>query len=189
MPFPNSGRSLFLACVAASVIFGALAALFVLNYMPKSNEQLMGEFYATETAVSVSPSDYVRHLEAGTVDGLLVDLRFEEAYAAGHLVTAVNIPASSMTSAQVVEAFRALPKDKPVITYCYSSYCMLSRHVGKALADNGIYVMHLTAGGYEIMRDFGPYVVNGTSPGTFEPKAGEVEEGSLCSGEGGEFGC
>lgn len=161
-------HKLLLACIFASIVFGALAAIFVLNYLPKGNEQMIAEFYAAETAVGVSPADYVADLEAGILDGTAVDLRSRGEYAAGHLVTAVNIPAVEMNKKQVLEAFSGLPKDKPVITYCYSGYCMLSREVGHVLAENGIYAKHFTAGWYEIERDFSQYIVNGTEPGNWK---------------------
>ncbi|HQT45443.1 MAG TPA: rhodanese-like domain-containing protein, partial [Candidatus Micrarchaeota archaeon] len=117
---------------------------------------------------SFSPADYIGDLKMGKSDGLVVDLRSKNKYAQGHLVTSVNIPAGELTPAQVLAAFQSLPHDRPIMTYCYSEYCMLSRHVGKYLADNGLYVMHFTAGSYEIARDYPGMVVNGTSPGTFK---------------------
>jgi rhodanese-related sulfurtransferase len=175
-------------CIAAAIIFGALSALVVLNYAPKSQQQMIKEFYATETAVSVSPSDFIYDLKGGKVDGLVVDLRTPSAYQAGHLVTAVNVPAGAMSEAQLVAAFERLPTDKPVITYCYSEYCMLSRNVGKALSDNGIYVEHMTAGWYEIQRDFSNYTVNGSNPGMLNATE-NYTAGACDPSQGGEFGC
>ncbi len=174
-------------CALISVVFGSLGALAVQGLLPKSNNDLIREFYSAETAVSVSPSDYVSDLKAGKSDGLLVDLRSAGEYRAGHLVTAINVPAGGMDSAQLVAAFSRLPKGQTPITYCYSSYCMLSREVGHALADNGIYVKHLTAGWYEIKRDFSQYVVNGTAPGNLIPDANYTA--GACDPARGEFGC
>lgn len=152
--------------MAVSIVSGALASLFVIDFLPKSDNQMIKEFYSTETVVSVSPSDFINDLEKGQVDGLLVDLRTSGEYNAGHLVTAINIPAGQMTVPELIAAYQNLPKDKPIISYCYSSYCMLSRKAGKVLADNGLYVKHLTAGWYEINRDFSAFIVNGSEPGT-----------------------
>lgn len=173
---------LIVVCIIAGAFFGALAAFLVVNYMPKSQNDMIGEFYSTENAVSVSPTDYINDMKNGKTDGLVVDLRARSDYAAGHLVTAVNIPAGEMNTTQLVAAFNSLPKDKPIITYCYSEYCMLSRKVGKALADNGIYVKHFTAGAYEIKRDLSSYVVNGSSPGIFN---NSNQTGGYCSAPGG----
>jgi len=161
-------HKLFVICVFASIAFGALAAIFVSNFLPRGNGQLMAEFYAAETAVGVSPADYAADLNAGILDGTLVDLRSKSEYGAGHFVTAVSIPAVEMNKKQVLDAFSVLPKGKPVITYCYSEYCMLSREVGNVLAQNGIYAKHFTAGWYEIQRDLPQYIVNGTGPGNWK---------------------
>lgn len=154
--------------------------------MPKSEETMIKEFYSTETVVSVSPSDFLNNFKNGKIDGLVVDLRAKSDYEAGHLVTAVNIPAGEMNTTQLVAAFNSLPKDKPIITYCYSEYCMLSRKVGKALSDNGIYVKHFTAGWYEINRDFPNYVARGSNPGIFNTSN---SSGNSCSTTGGGFSC
>ncbi|MDO8648111.1 MAG: rhodanese-like domain-containing protein [Candidatus Diapherotrites archaeon] len=149
----------------ASAVVGALAALTASNFLNSGNSGLISDFYATEVAVSVSPSDFINHLKTGQLDGLLVDLRSQKEYEKAHLVTAVNVPAGGMSAQQLVLAFNNLPKDKPFITYCYSSYCMLSKNVGKKLAENGIYAKHLTAGWYEINRDFNDYIIAGKGPG------------------------
>src|SRR3989338_9181964 len=175
-------------CIAASFLFGALGAFAALSLLPKSQGDAAREFYSTEVAFSVSPSDYMYELRHGRQTGLVVDLRSAGQYAENHLITAVNVPAGQMDEKQVVAAFRNLPGDKPFITYCYSSYCMLSRKVGDILAKNGIYAKHMTAGWYEIERDFGGYLVNGTGPGVLAVP--ENETGEACDPQGdGEFGC
>ncbi len=182
-------KYIFLAvCVIVSIIT-ALAATYAFgNLFPKSNEQKIAEFYSTETAVSVSPSDYISDLNSGKVDGLLVDLRSTSEYDSGHLITAISVPAVEMNRTQLVHAFSKLPKDKPIITYCYSEYCTLSREVGEALAENGIYAKHFTAGWYEIKRDFSQYIVNGTGAGDLSSLPAAA--GSTCSANGnGTFHC
>jgi hypothetical protein len=90
-----------------------------------------------------------------------------------------------MSKEAVYEAFSKLPKEMPIITYCYSSYCMLSKNVGNYLASKGVFVKHLTAGRYEIDWDFQNYVVSGSKPGetnaTYYPP-------TACAPDGG-FGC
>lgn len=162
-----------------SLFCGALAALLVINYLPMSYNQEIKEFYTIEHVSSVSPSDYISDLKNGKVDGTLVDLRTPAEYDAGHLVTAINIPASQMNESELITAYEQLPTDKPVINYCYTEYCMLSINVGEALADNGIYTEHMTAGWYELNRDFSAYIVNGTSPGALN--ASQYTNSTLCS--------
>ena len=174
-------------CVLAGIVAGVATTIILNNFLPKSEAQTYREFYATETLVSVSPSDYLDDLKAGKVDGTPVDLRTRAEYEAGHLVTAVNVPATEMSASQLVAAFAGLPQGKPFITYCYSSYCMLSREVGNALADNGIYAKHFTAGWYEMQRDFSQYIVNGSGAGSLNASANYT--GGVCMPGTGDFRC
>ncbi|MFA4982753.1 MAG: rhodanese-like domain-containing protein [Candidatus Micrarchaeia archaeon] len=184
----NPSQKLFLACGIIGALVGIITFAAASAMLPKSSADVFREFYSAETEVGVSPSDYLYWLRTGGQPGILVDLRTPEEYAAGHMVTAVNIPAGQMDAPQLVAAFSRLPKGTVPIGYCYSSYCMLSRKVGKALADNGIYAKHLTAGWLEIERDYGAYVVNGTLPG--ELSADQKINPLACDPRlGGEFGC
>ena len=194
----NPSQKLFLACgligalvgiftfAAASALLAPKAALPVT--VPAASTDVFLDFYASETAVSVSPSDYLYELRTGKQPGVLVDLRTPQEYAAGHMVTAVNIPAGQMGTAQLVAAYSKLPKNMTAISYCYSSYCMLSRSVGLALAENGIHAKHMTAGWLEIARDYKDYVVNGTAAGSLS--ANQSINPFVCDPtQGGEFGC
>jgi len=182
----KSEYKLMAICILASVALSALVSFAIFN-SPKSEAQTYKEFYAAETLVSVSPSDYIADLKVGKVDGVLVDLRSSSEYRAGHLVTAISIPAIEMESKQVLAAFSRLPNDKPAITYCYSGYCMLSREVGKTLSENGIYAKHFTAGWYEIQRDFAQYIVNGSEAGSLAADANYTT--NACGPGTGEFRC
>jgi rhodanese-related sulfurtransferase len=178
---------LFIACLAIGAVAGAVASYAILSLVPRSDHERMAEFYATESVVGVSPQDYIKALQRNDSMGLAVDLRDNSSYAAGHLVGAINIPAGQLNPPQVLSAFRKLPTDKPVIVYCYSTYCMLSIEVGDYLAQNGIYVKHMNLGGAEINQDFPAFVVNGTEPGYLSANATTASTG--CPATGGGFGC
>jgi len=169
-------------------LVGIITFAAITAFIPKSNADVFREFYSTETKVSVSPSDYLYELRTGKQPGILVDLRTPDAYKAGHMVSAINIPAGQMDTAQIVAAFSKLPKNATAINYCYSSDCMLSRNVGKALADNGIYAKHLTVGWLEIVRDNSAFVVNGTAPGTLSADQ-KINPLACDPSLGSEFGC
>ena len=184
----NQSQKIFFACGVIGALVGIVSFAAASALLPKTNADVFRDFYSTETAVSVSPSDYLYEIRAGKQPGILVDLRTAEEYRTGHMVTAVNIPAGQLDEAQLVAAFSKLPKNSTAINYCYSSYCMLSRNVGKALSNNGIYAKHLTAGWLEIARDYRDYVVNGTAPGHLS--ADQKINPFVCDPSlGGEFGC
>jgi rhodanese-related sulfurtransferase len=182
------GLFTFIAIIAASALFGAMGAIYYLDSNSKTENKLIADFYEAEHAVSISPSDFAHYLDIGIIPGQLVDLRAKGAYESGHMITAINIPAGEMGSDEVLAAFSKLPLDKPVIVYCYSSYCMLSKNVGNFLAQKGIFVKHLTAGWYEINRDFSTYIVKGPLPGTPTNIANGTN--GLCPpNQIGSFGC
>jgi len=184
----NPSQKLFLACGFIGAVVGIIVFSAASSLLTGGDARAYRDFYATETLVSVSPSDYLYGLRTGKPPGLLVDLRTPSEYAAGHMVTAINIPAGQMTEAEVVAAFAKLPKNQTPINYCYSSYCMLSRNVGLALANHGIYAKHMTAGWLEIARDYSNFVVNGTAPGALN--ANQTINPLACDpSQGGEFGC
>jgi rhodanese-related sulfurtransferase len=169
------------------IICGAAAGLLS-SQGQKTESDVIREFYETENVVSVSPSDFLNSLKSGNPKGLLVDLRSKAEYETGHFVTAVNIPAGEMDEKQLVLAFQSLPKGKPIINYCYSQYCMLSRQVGKTLAEKGIYAKHLTAGWLEIKRDYSQFIVSGAQPGDFTNEFGGTP--GVCSeNNSGTFKC
>ena len=154
-------------CIIVSAAFGALAGFFA-SHIPQSQQQLIGEFYATENAATMSPVDYLDSMQGNGTGVIIVDLRAQSLYATSHLVGAINIPAENLTAEQLVAAFRALPPGRPVVTYCYSMVCTLSQGVGLVLSQNGIYVKHLTAGWLEIQSEYPGYIIRGPEPGTLE---------------------
>ena len=137
----QSKEQIIVLLAVFSLLFGFVGAwAYSLTQGTQTNENLVFEYYQSENAVSVSPTDFIREMQNGRTPGLAVDLRSAAEYEKAHLASSVNIPASGMTPEQLVAAFKALPQDKPIITYCYSSYCMLSRKVGKTLSENGVFV-------------------------------------------------
>ncbi|MDP7182053.1 MAG: rhodanese-like domain-containing protein [Candidatus Woesearchaeota archaeon] len=139
--------------IVIAFIAGLLGGFLVNQFDSDSYEDRVAEWYAAETAVSVSPHHIRKHMAKGDQSFILVDLRSPMEYEAEHIRGAINIPAykDPDTSAygdveRIVSSFKALPKDKEVIVYCYSIPCMTGRKIGNLLAENGVYVKHLGVG-------------------------------------------
>lgn len=174
---------------------------------PTAND-LIHEWYLTENAALVSPHSLRVRMAKGDTGFTLVDLRSAQEYSQGHIAGAVNIPAyrDPNTTAydevdRIVGAFAALPKDREVIVYCYSTPCMTGRKVGKMLAERGIFVRHLGIGWNE-WRHFWTlwnhepewnntrvedYVAFGAEPGV--PRAASPANAASGCSVGEEFGC
>lgn len=189
--------------VISGLLGGALATT-LLQLLHPSDASLIRDFYLTESAVHVSPHGLRKKMDERKTDYVLVDLRSQKEYEREHIVTAVSIPAYSDpdTSAygdveRIVTAFKALPRDKPIIVYCYSMPCMTGRKIGKMLAENSIYVQHLGIGWNEWRHFWNlwnhehewndtkveDYIATGPEPGepTGEPSISPCIEG--------QFGC
>jgi predicted sulfurtransferase len=66
---------------------------------------------ASDDARRIKPDEARDLLKEGKA--VLVDVRGESAYKAGHIKSAINIPASEMR-----DRAKELPRDKMIITYC-----------------------------------------------------------------------
>lgn len=194
-----------LIAILAGALAGGGTSLLLERKVEKSENSRIAEFYATETAVLISPHGLRGKMDKGIDDFTLVDVRSAEEYAEEHIVGAINIPAYSdrYTSAygdveRIVNSFRELSADKDIIVYCYSIPCMTGRKVGNMLAEHKIFVKELGVGWNE-WRYFWTlwnhphewettnpeeYVATGTTPGT--PIVREKRE--VCP-INNEFGC
>lgn len=200
-------KTIFIAALVGGIAGSALTLISLRQPQPAAaptTEQLIQEFYLVENAVLVSPHGLRGKMDKGDRSYILVDLRSPQEYEKEHIVGAINIYAYSDPNTpvyeekdRIAEAFRALPKDKDIIVYCYSTPCMTGRKIGKMLAENGIYVKHLGIGWNE-WRHFWTswnhehewrttraedYIAKGKEPGT--PKIRELP--SPCGA--GELGC
>lgn len=185
------------------VIFGSITTYFILkNQKPaaKTQNELTKEFYDTENAAVVSPHTIRQYIDTGNKNYILVDLRSTPEYETEHIITAINIPAATLSKDEVVKQFKKLPKNKEIIVHCYSASCMLGRETGKLLSDNGIYVKEMNIGWSE-WRNFWSlwnpgedpsigtnYIVSGKQPGSPAPIT-PTPGGLITPCKQGELGC
>lgn len=187
-------------------LVGSLVTTVILQSQKPSANKLIEDFYFTENAVHVSPHTLRKKMDKGETDYTLVDLRSRQEYEKEHIVTAINIPTykdpntsislegEKQEKERIISQFKALPKDKDIIVYCYSMPCMTGRKIGKLLAESSIYVKSLNIGwnewryfwtlwnhDSETPTDVKDYIVSGKEPGkakikdTFSPcKVGEL---------------
>lgn len=195
----------FLGLILLSAIIGGLIGGYFSDFIPDSEEDLIEEFYAVESAVHVSPHGLRKMMDKGDTSFILVDLRSQEEYEEEHIIGAINIPAYKDKDhsdygavERIVGEFSKLPKDKDIIVYCYSIPCMTGRKVGKMLAEHDIFVKHLGIGWNEWRYDWNSwnhphewnitkaenYVFSGSEPGSLAVKS----ESTACPIDS-ELGC
>jgi DNA-binding transcriptional ArsR family regulator len=78
---------------------------------------------------AVSATALMERLSDGSV--VVLDVRPEEEYRAGHIPGALSVPVASLEA-----ALQALPKDKEVVAYCRGPYCVLSSFLQLAQSDS-----------------------------------------------------
>ena len=105
----------------------------------------------TITAVDYFSAKLAYEMTPWALKGLLVDkkatdlcvldVRSPEAFAEGHLPTAINIPLADLAG-----KLATLPKDKTLVTYCSNLTCALAPKAALVLAEKGFKVMELFGG-------------------------------------------
>lgn len=133
-----------------SGLVGGLVGYYLASNKATSQNERISNFYKDEMSTIVSPTTLKKWIDTKDNNYILVDLRSAAEYNTEHFVTAINIPAVSMNTDQLVAAFKALPKNKEIVVHCYSSYCSLGLQVGQTLAEHGIYVHELNIGWSEL---------------------------------------
>jgi len=106
-------------------------------------ERLVSQLFADDDAggamKAVSRQELLAGLERGEV--VLLDVRPEEEYAAGHLPEALNIPLASLET-----MLDQLPRDREIVAYCRGPYCALSHEAVMWLRERGFQVRRFAEG-------------------------------------------
>ncbi|RKP53154.1 ArsR family transcriptional regulator [Cohnella endophytica] len=80
----------------------------------------------------------------GKGEVLLIDVRPEEEYEAGHIPGAISIPIEELE-----KQLASLPVNKQIVAYCRGPYCLMSAHAVEMLTRKGIKAFRLEEGVHE----------------------------------------
>jgi len=94
---------------------------------------------ARDSLEAVTRQDLLGRLKARDV--VVLDVRPEDEFAAGHLPGALIVPLASLNRAML-----ALPRDKEIVAYCRRPYCVLSFDAVDALRGSGFQARRLEDG-------------------------------------------
>ncbi|RPF23244.1 rhodanese-like domain-containing protein [Myceligenerans xiligouense] len=86
-------------------------------------------------------------------DLTLVDVRSPEAWDAGHLPAAVHLPGGKLR----LRAEGTIPRDKPVVVYCWGPGCNAATKAALELATQGYQVKEMLGGFEYWVREGFPY--------------------------------
>jgi len=72
---------------------------------------------------------------------IVIDVRPEEEFVAGHLPYARSLPLAELKT-----RLKQLPKDKPVVAYCRGPFCLMAKDAVALLQKHGFRAQHLEDG-------------------------------------------
>ena len=106
----------------------------------------ISSFFTSEEYYTVRFKELSGKVKRGEI--LLLDVRPEEEYMAGHFPGAVSLPIKELE-----EKINLLPQDKDVVAYCRGPNCVLSQGAVEILRKNGIVAYRLSQGVVEWQLD------------------------------------
>jgi rhodanese-related sulfurtransferase len=85
--------------------------------MPFQTEQIHAnrDYFLQKLNAEKQRNDVLKAIEENSFNFVLLDTRGREAFASGHIRGAVCIPPTELS-----EALSQLPRDKEIVTYCWS---------------------------------------------------------------------
>jgi rhodanese-related sulfurtransferase/DNA-binding transcriptional ArsR family regulator len=87
----------------------------------------------------VTPDELAERMTNGEV--VVLDVRPQHEYAAGHIVGALSIPVADLS-----ERLAELPREKEYVAYCRGPYCVYADEAVAVLRANGLKAQRLTEG-------------------------------------------
>lgn len=118
-------------------------------FAPKTQGPSAVDYFKSKLLYEMSPYGLKALLDEKASGYQIIDVRSSEAFDAGHLPTALNIPLVDLPG-----MLSEIPKNKTIITYCGSITCQLAPKAALELAEKGFKVMELH-GGIKEWTDFG----------------------------------
>ena len=103
-------------------------------------DRVVGDFFGDRNGFEpVTPDELAHRMTSGEV--VVLDVRPEQEYAAGHIAGARSMPVSDMSN-----RLNELPSDKEYIAYCRGPYCVYADEAVAMLRANGRTAQRLTEG-------------------------------------------
>ena len=88
-------------------------------------------YLGPEDTTAVDTNELLRRLKGD--DAVILDVRPEPEYTAGHLPGAVHIPLE-----ELAQRLAELPPDREIVAYCRGRYCVLAHDAVRLLSSHGI---------------------------------------------------
>lgn len=130
--------------------------------VPAAAPDVAARHFARRLGLETDADDVAAAIRDGAVDFTLLDVRSEEAFDAGHLPGALNLPHRLITD----ETAAALP-DGVVVVYCWGPGCNGATHGAAKLAVLGRRVKEMLGGFEYYVREGHPVVGHAAAAGLY----------------------
>ncbi len=124
--------------------------------VPPADPAAARQHFLHKLAVETDPSDVRLDMQRGPAPFVLLDARGAEAYAECHIPGAQSLPYRRISPATTA----GLPRDKPLVVYCWGPGCNAASKAAARLAELGFAVKEMIGGIEYWRREGGP--VEGT---------------------------
>ena len=114
----------------------------LVSHIPAATSAVALMHFSQRLAFETDCSDVHVSQQEGQVDFVLVDVRGEAAYAAGHVPGAINIPHRLMSAERMAE----FPRDTLFVVYCAGPHCNGVHRAAVRLASLGYAVKEMLGG-------------------------------------------
>jgi rhodanese-related sulfurtransferase/DNA-binding transcriptional ArsR family regulator len=102
--------------------------------------EIVRDYYEDPDSLeAVDPDTLYGRLQEQAV--VVLDVRPEDEYAAGHILGAVSVPIEELD-----RRFAELPRDREIVAYCRGPYCLFSRQAVEKLREQGFQARQMTDG-------------------------------------------
>jgi len=102
-------------------------------------QMAMQDFFGRDNIESLDERELIKKVRDGEI--LLIDVRPEKEYEAGHIPGAISIPLKELE-----KKLKSLPHSREIFAYCRGRYCVLSTEATKVLRKKGYRVSRLNRG-------------------------------------------
>jgi len=139
----RDGKQMYYALADDEVIelFRSLRS-FTERHSAEAEISLMRLYRSRDAVTPVTRDELVHRMKTGST--LLLDVRPELEYAAGHIPGAVNIPVDRLT-----DSLADLPKNQEIVAYCRGPYCVFAYEAMEILRPAGRNARRLLGGFFE----------------------------------------
>ena len=143
-----------LLLLTSTLAMGSMSFAGEVGIVESQNSADAVRYFEHELSFTTNPYRVKSEIDAKNQNIIVVDVRLEDDFKAGHIPGAVSIPFNKYSEFSGSEKeFPGLNKNKMHYIYCYTPYCNLAQKAAKKFASLGYRVKEMK-GGIQAWKEF-----------------------------------